>query len=108
MRKHINFIVDDDEIHRIADILSDDVTAIEKKEQIYGALGLPPSELEDLQTKIRIQHGSNSYSFFQNMLVTYRSRSGGSGTLKNLIDNLKELNLINVVGKHITLTIWFK
>ena len=79
-------------------ILSKDVTAIENKEKIYRALGLPASDLEDLKTRLRIE-GFSSYSFFYSMLNSYKSRNGVNATLKNLIDHLTRLHLNNVAGK---------
>ena len=89
---------DDSEIHRIATILSEDATAVGMKEQIYGQLGLPASDLEDLKTRLRIE-GFNSYSFFIGMLINCKSRNGATGMLEKLIGHLIELNLRNVAGK---------
>ena len=68
------------------------------KDQIYCAIGLPHSELEALKTRYRYD-GFNSYSFFLNMLNSYKSQSGRAGTIKKIIYHFTGLNLINVVGK---------
>lgn len=73
------------------------MSAIRKREQIYGELGLPASELEDLKRQLQSE-GTNtdSYVFFKTILLNFRSRCG---TLNNFIECLKKLELISAVGK---------
>ena len=68
------------------------------KDKIYCSIGLPHSGLENLKTRNRIE-GSDSYSFFLNMLNSYKSENGINGTVKKLTDHFTVLKLTTVVGK---------
>jgi hypothetical protein len=87
--------VDDEDIHRIAQILASDTTAIEKKSQIYGGIGLPLAELMDLKQRLNLER-SNSYDFFVETLNKFKGRNGSQ---TDLMKCFKELELLNVVGE---------
>jgi len=91
-------LVSEAEIVRIASILSDDTGAVEKREQIYGSLGLPLARLDDLKAKV-ILDNSGSFGFLSHVLSQYVSMHGSKATVTSLINRFTELNLGNVVGK---------
>jgi len=86
--------VSDTGITKLANILSADPTAVQKKEQIYGSLGIPRSELDALNKKVYLDNtGANG--FFCGMLEKFKSQDG---SMENIMKCLEELKLINARG----------
>jgi hypothetical protein len=85
--------VNDKEINDIALILSNDTTAVEKRIQIYGKLGLKYADFTE--TKRRL----SPYDFFAWTLHNYKGESGANATVDNLIGHFTELKLTAVVGE---------
>jgi hypothetical protein len=81
--------------HLLARILADDVTAVDKREQIRGQLGLPPISRQDQQI---YHYNSDSYPYFLDMLNKFCSRNP-KATLGYVVKCLKELDLNNAAGK---------
>ena len=82
-------------IHELAMILSNDSTAVEKREQIYSQLQLPRPDLIDWN---RVNPYGSSYSFFVWTLEKFRSVNGTNASLKDLIEHLNQLRLTTIVG----------
>ncbi len=85
--------VNDAEIHRIAAILAADYNAVEKREEIFGELGLPLGKLRDFKREIARDY-SGSYTFFIETLTKYKEKNGKL----DLIESLKKLQLESVLG----------
>lgn len=93
---HDKNLLSENEIVRIAGILSSDFAADEKKDQIYGELGLPLAELRDLKQSIFIDR-SGPYGFFAETLSKYHLLK--QGTVKDLVDCFEKLSLTRVVDQ---------
>jgi hypothetical protein len=94
--------VEEKHIHVIASILADCPVAVEKREQVYGALGLSLAGLVDMRRKLdREYSGGGSYAFFADTLSQYHSRFGRNGTLKSLLLCLTNLSLHSAARKWI-------
>ncbi len=90
-------LVDDKTVSGLARLLSQDYTAVTKREQIYSALGLPSGELVDLNRRLA-NDPSGSYNFFLHALKTFHSQNGTTGATEKLLDCFKELSLNSVIG----------
>jgi hypothetical protein len=94
---HLIILVDDKTVSGLARFLSQDHTAVTKREQIYSELGLPSGELVDLNRR-HANDPSGSYQFFFHALNTFYALNGSTGATEKLLDCFKELRLNSVIG----------
>jgi hypothetical protein len=92
--------VDHGEITRIAGILSSDPIAVEKMEQVYHELGLPPAQLIELKRRMGRDY-TGSHEFFISVLSQFKSRNGASGTVFALTGCLEKIGLVSAVGNYL-------
>jgi hypothetical protein len=88
--------VSDPEVVRLARILANDVTAVEKREQILGQLGLRLITRRDLRSKY--QNEDDSFCYFEDGLNKVLS-GNPKATVGLVVDCLQELELNNAAGK---------
>jgi hypothetical protein len=85
--------VTEKEINRIIGILASDTTAVEKRTQIYGQLGLKYADLTETKRSL------SPYDFFAWTLHNYKGENGTNATIDTLIDHFTQLKLTAVVGE---------
>jgi hypothetical protein len=81
--------------------LASDNTAVEKREQVYGVLGLKLAELTDMKRRLALDY-SGAYEFYVWTLSKYKGENGANGTVESLVGSFRELKLTSVVGMYLS------
>jgi hypothetical protein len=85
------------EVVRLAKILTNDATAVEKRNQILAQLGLPLAARQDLRRKY--QSEGDSFCYFEEALSKFCSGNPNT-TVGHVVQCLEEIEMLNsVVGK---------